>query len=280
MTRQTTYNLIFNAVGALIGVTVLGYVAYAFFHTERAAPCSARYPAPLRFALHTSTGTLLSPIELQARVGLNEWGVNENARVVEAAEAPGGAALEVTLAGVPDVEAGGRPANGVSFRWAPQGARAAGGVCLSYQVWLPHDFSFENGGLLPGPFGGPPGAGASGPDANGRFAAHPLWRQAGDGTFDVAPTGSGYVPVDRRGFPLPKGRWISIEQELVLNAPGEANGLVRLWLDGALKAETTRLALRTDAAEKFIGVLADIGYVRAPEKAGTLRITPFELSWQ
>ncbi len=43
--------------------------------------CSARYPAPMRFALNTSDGKLLSPIELQARVGLNEWGINENAKV-------------------------------------------------------------------------------------------------------------------------------------------------------------------------------------------------------
>jgi hypothetical protein len=281
MSKQTTYNFIFNAVGALIGVTVIGYIAYSLTHTETEPSCSARYPAPLRFSLHTNKGALMSPIELQARVGLNEWGVIGNTKVVEDAQAPGGAALEVKLADVPDTEADrGRPANGVYFRWTPPQVRAASAVCLSYKVWLAEDFPFGTGGTLPGPFGGPPGAGAGGPEAKNRFAARPQWRLADEARFDVAATDSGFRPVNQRGFALPKGRWVRIEQELVLNTPGAEDGVARLWLDGVLKAETTRIALRKDAGEMVLGVLAAVGYVRTPDKPGTLRITPFELSWK
>jgi len=281
MSKQATYNFIFNAVGVLIGVTILSYVVYSLTHTETEPSCSARYPAPLRFSLHTNKGTLMSPIELQARVGLNEWGVIDNTKVVADAAAPGGAALEVKLADVPDTEAeSGQRANGVYFRWAPQQVRAASAVCLSYKVWLAEDFTFGKGGQLPGPFGGPMGASAGGPGSKNRFAARPQWRLADDARFEVASTGTGFRPVNQRGFALPKGRWMRIEQEMVLNTPGAANGVARLWLDGALKAENTHMALRKDASETVLGVLAAIGYFRAPEKPGTLRITPFELSWK
>jgi phage shock protein PspC (stress-responsive transcriptional regulator) len=282
MTRQTLYTLIFNAVGVLIGLTVIGYVINSLVFTETEPSCSARYPAPMRFSLHTRHGAAMSPIELQARVGLNEWGINENAHVVEAAEAPGGAALAVKLATVPEVESGnGRPANGVSFRWTPAGVRNASAACLSYELWLPDDFAFGDGGLLPGPFGGPLGAATSDPSSTERFAARVQWRRGDEGSFDVASTGAtGYLSVNQRGIPLPKGRWMRIEQELVLNTPGEADGVVRMWLDGALKAESTHMALRKDESEKILGVLAGIGYFRAPAKPGMLRIGPFELAWK
>jgi hypothetical protein len=281
LSKQTTFNLIFNTVGALIGLTILAYVVYSLTHTERESPCSGRYPAPLRFSLHTSKGVLMSPIELQAHVGLNEWGVIENAKVVEDADAPGGAALEAKLADVPDSETQeGRRANGLYFRWTPQQVRAANAVCLSYKLWLPDEFTFGGGGRLPGPFGGPPGGGIGGPDTGNRFAARPQWGLGGEMRFDAAATGSRFLPVNQRAFPLPKGRWMRIEQEMVLNTPGEATGIARLWLDGALKAEDTHLALRKDAGEMVLGVLAAIGYFRTPAKPGTLRIAPFELSWK
>jgi Polysaccharide lyase 14 len=281
MSRQTIYSILFNVVGVLIGVTVVVYIINSLVFTEKEASCSARYPAPMRFALHTGAGTLLSPIELQARVGLNEWGVNENASVVDAPESPGAAALEVKLATVPEVEAGkDRSANGVSFRWLPAGLGAASSACLSYKLWLPDDFDFAEGGLLPGPFGGAPGVAASDLASKDRFAAHVQWLRGGEGSLNVATMGAGYASIGHGGIPLPKGRWMRIEQEMVLNTPGQENGVVRMWIDGELKAESTRMALRKDAGEKILGVLADIGYLSAPAAPGMLRMGPFELAWK
>jgi hypothetical protein len=280
MTRQTILNLIFNAIGVLIGLTVLWYVVTSLVLTKTEAPCSARYPAPTRFSLRTSAGALMSPIELQARVGLREWGVIRNAKVVAAPDTPSGAALEVKLASVPDTAATNRPANGVFFRWHPTGAREATAACLSYRVWLADDFAFGDGGLLPGIIGGPPGAAARDPNSRERVGTRPQWRRGGEGELDAASMGSGYTPVSLRRFPLPKGRWMHVEQELVLNTPGAADGIARLWIDGQLKAENTQATLRKDKNVTILGVLADIGYVRKPTKPGTLRLTPFELSWK
>ncbi len=277
MTRQSILNLIFNGVGVLLGLGIAGYVVYSLVHTELEPACSTRYPAPTRFSLNTSGGALLSPIELQARVGINEWGMVDNAKVVPAAEAPGGAALEVRLANVPDVETGReRAANGVSFRWHAPGMRSATAVCLSYALWLPNDFAFAAGGLLPGPFGGSTQTAAT----EGQFAARLQWSRGGDSGLELATAGQGFRVANARAFPLPKGRWARVEQELVLNTPGAADGIARLWLDGELKVEDKEVALRKDKSAAIIGVLADIGYLRTPAKPGMLRLTPFELSWK
>jgi hypothetical protein len=281
MKKSTALYLLFNFVGVLVGLVVVGYVVYSALHTEQEPPCSARYGAPTRFALKTGDGTLLSPIELQAHVGPNEWGVIENAKVVSADEAPDGTAIEVKLASVAvDEPVGERATNGVDFRWTPPGVQPATAACLSYSLWLPEDFAFDNGGVLPGIFGGLPAA-TAGPDGGEkRFGSRLQWRSGVEAKLGIAAAGSGYRPVSVPGFPLPQGRWTRIEQELVLNAPGAENGSVRLWIDGKLKAEDSSVALRTDQNAKISGVLADIGYFRSSSKASLLRLSAFELSWR
>lgn len=281
MKKSTALFLLFNFVGVLVGLVVVGYVAYSALHTELEPPCSTRYPAPMRFALKTGDGTLLSPIELQARSGPNEWGVIENTKVVPAAKAPGGVAVEVKLASVAVNEpVSGRATNGVDFRWTPPGVEPATAACLSYSLWLPDDFAFNSGGVLPGIFGGLPAGMLGQDDGEKQFGSRLQWRSGVEAKLGIAAAGSDYRPVSAPGFPLPKGRWTRIEQELVLNAPGAGNGLVRLWVDGQLKAEDPKVALRTDPNAKISGVLADIGYFRNSSKASLLRLSPFELSWR
>ena len=276
MTSQTKFHLIFNTLGALIGITVVVYVFYSLLHTETEAACRARYPAATRMALHMSDGALMSPIELQARAGIDEYGINGNTRMI--ADAPGGAAIEVTLAAVPDVEKSGtRSANGIFFRWTPPGIGEATSGCLSYMLWLPDDFEFSDGGLLPGIVGEAQAADAG---AALPLGTRPVWRADGETVLDVATAGAAYLPFLQSGFALPKGRWVSLEQELVLNTAGQANGIARLWLDGDLKAESTNLDLRKDVGAAVRGVLADIGYTRLPGKPGALRVTPFEMAWK
>jgi hypothetical protein len=152
-------------------------------------------------------------------------------------------------------------------------------ACLAYALWLPDDFDFGRGGLLPGLFGAPPDA-VSDPNATSGFAQHLQWRAGGEGRLELAPEGQHFSTIGARSVPLQKGRWIRIEQELVLNKPGEADGIARLWIDGALAAEGTRIAVRRSATAAIAGVLADIGYLVEPAKPGMLRLTPFELSWK
>lgn len=279
MQKPATLNLIFNGLAILLGIIVVGYVVREAFQTHQETPCSTRYPAPMRFALRSDQGTLLSPIELQARTGLSEWGVMSNANVI--ADGPGGAALQVALEPVPDREpTRTQRANGIGFTWLPTGPEQASAACLSYSIWLPNDFEFAFGGVLPGIFGGTPAALMT-PEANeGRFGMRPEWRALGLMALYVARTGLGYKELNQRKFAIERGRWLHLEQELVLNAPGKTNGIVRLWVDGRLKAEDTGLALRNRPEVMIAGVNADIGYLRQPAKPGSVRISAFELAWR
>jgi hypothetical protein len=182
----------------------------------------------------------LTPIELQARVGLREWGFVENATIVPAAEAPAGAALQVKLASVAAGETSdGRPRNGIEFRWSLPGVKAANAACLSYSVWLPEGFAFNDGGVLPGIVGGKP-------DQKSDFGSRLQWRPGGVGELTVALSGS--LPRRQPGrLYAAQGRWTSIEREIVLNTPGTANGASRLWVDGQLKAEDAHCRCGPDA---------------------------------
>jgi len=281
MNKPATYNLIFNAIGALVGLVVVGYVVYSAVLTESVPSCTESYPTPTRLALKAHDGTLLSPIELQARGGLREWGVTSNAKVVDDPKAPGGAALQVQLANVAVNETSNdRPANGVYFRWTPTGMATAKSACLSYRVWLPEGFEFSPGGILPGLFGGIPAAEAEQISEQTSLGSRIQWRRDGEGNLDVAMSGSSFRQVNQPGFALRPGSWTRIDQEIVLNTPGTADGEARMWVDGSLKAEALKLQLRATESERIAGVLADIGYVRAPAKPGMLRLSPFDLSWR
>jgi hypothetical protein len=276
MKSPSAFHLLINGAGVLIGLVVVGYVVYAALRTEEEPPCTSRYPAPMRFGLLANDGKPLSPLELQARAGLREWGVIENATVAADERAPAGAALQVKLAMLTsegEVEAAGRPRNGLDFRWTVTGAKAATAACLSYSVWLPEKFDFNEGGTLPGIAGGSP-------DTPSAFGARLQWRVGGEAELAVATAGAPFRPVNQPNFLLQRGRWSQVEQEIVLNTPGAEDGLARLWIDGKLKAEDTTVAFRSDAGAGIAGVTADVGYWRAPAKPGELRLSAFELAWQ
>jgi hypothetical protein len=281
VSKRATYNLMFNAVGALLVLTVIGYVAWSLFQFEREEPCRGRYPAPTRFSLTTAAGAPLSPIELQGRAGQGAWGVLDNAKVVSVPEPPG-TALEVKLAPVAsEVAHSSRNLNGIDFRWLPLGMKVASAVCFDYSVFIPEKFPFsDEGGVLPGVFGtGAPTAAGSEPT---KLGARLQWGGDAKGILYVAPSGAGFRGVNLGGFPLVIGRWTRIQQEIVLNAPGEANGIARLWADGELKAEDKGLDLRKDKGEGLNGVTVDVGYLVQPGAgaAPSLKFSPLEISWR
>ena len=41
----------------------------------------------------------------------------------------------------------------------------------------------------------------------------------------------------------PANRWVDLEQEVVLNEPGKANGIVRLWVNDELRVDAKGLNL-------------------------------------
>jgi hypothetical protein len=271
-------NLLINAGSALVAVIVVGYVVYSAFNVEAERACSARYPAATRFSLQSGQGRPLTAIELQARAGSRDMGVIDNAAVVNIDRGPAPEALEVKLRRLPGSDdASDEVRNGIEFRWSPPGMRGATSACLSYSLWLPDKFDFGGGGELPGVFGYAP---QQGRPASDRLSASPQWNAQGT-PFVVAKVEGGDVRRMRgEGASIPTNRWVHIEQEIVLNAPGQNDGLARLWVDGTMVVDDPRVPLRIDANAVLEGVLASIGYRRLPKEPGMLRLSQIEVAWR
>jgi hypothetical protein len=279
MDNPKSIQLLINLVGACVGLFVVGYVVWAAVQTEVEAPCSARYPAGTRFSLQTSQGKPLTAIQLQARAGVRDLGVIDNASVVQVADGPTPEAIEVKLRKLPgDADTSDRARNGIEFRWGPPGMAQAKSACLSYSVFLPEKFDFGSGGFLPGVFTGAASTASTGVEGS---SVSPAWNEQGQPllTASLGAAGIRRAMSNGKGV-LPTNRWFKVEQEVVLNEAGKEDGRARLWVDGALAVDNQNIALRTTPTTFLGGVLAAIGYQRVPASPGTVRVSPFEIAWQ
>jgi hypothetical protein len=224
-------------------------------------------------------GRAMSPIELQARFGSRQWGLSRNANVVNAGGKTPINSLEVTLAPIDDDE--GTMQNGVGFTWEPHELGKATSACLSYSVFLPAGFGFQEPGHLPGLFGASDVSQIDDLQPADSFAVRVGWGQAGDSGLDVrVPDSSGYWETPPRKTIWPTGRWVKVEQEVKLNAPDLADGLMRLWVDGALTINRGGMTLRKSAQSELSGIVSDIRYARTVSTVAKVRVSPFILQWQ
>lgn len=285
MSSLNLNKFLFNAAGVLIGVVVVGYNVFDHFASEKpAAACGARYMKTTQLSLNSASGKMLTPIELQSRAGSGEWGVLENARVVATPGAPTPLALEVKLAKLGhDDEPHGGDFTGVRMSWLPTSLDGSDAACLSYSVWMPETFDFGSMGTLPGLYGGhrPTFTTRTPQEAEAGFAARIVWGADGEGAvggaFPGGPEGIGGTVGG--GFVLPRGRWVNLEQEVVLNRAGEADGLYRLWLDGKLVSQTQDIMWRRRSDVKITGMISDINSHGA-KTTGTLRVSQPVVSWR
>lgn len=287
MAKPDKFMMLVNGSGALIGLALAGFFLVPLLtDDEDANGCFARYHRASTFAFAGEGGELRSPIELQAEAGRSERGFLHNVVIRAAEAAPAPAVLDVKLAD-------GAEEAGLSFDWRPDALVAASAACLRYQVMVPEGFDFRRLGVLPGIYGGERTALSERPESAQGVAARVMWRGKGEGEVNVQYAGAAQRQLGSslgiRSFSLKPGRWTAIEQEVVLNAPGQKDGVLRLWVDGRLRIDEKRLEWRTDGAITLSGVLADIGYVKQPGFAAkgaqvaegpvTLTVSPLELAW-
>jgi hypothetical protein len=278
MKRPSNNAILFNGAALLIvaasGVMVLRSL---IFHDD-APPCADRYARGSQFAIE-SNGQAMAVGELQSRLSGSDWGLIESARVVKLKSGPAPYAIEYALAKT----GGERP--GVGFTWAPAGFNEAQSACLGYSVYVGDDFDYGRGGRLPGLYGMAKDATEA---AEPEFSTRYTWLD--DGRADIYT----HIPVlpagrslgnERGGFTLPKGRWVSLEQEVVLNDPGQKNGLIRVWVDGQLRFQKSNVVFRDasgpSATATLTGVLSEV--VMPGDQPGDKQkiwISPFELRWQ
>jgi hypothetical protein len=280
MTLPSTRMILFNAAGAVIGVSVLIGLIRPLLITPTPPPCSQRYQHSMTFQL-ARAGTLLSAADLQSALGGKDLGVIDNLSIAGEQDAPAPVSMRVRLPkGAASPFATAERKGGMSVPWEPRSLERASAACVSYDVLLPAEFDFSRGGRLPGLIG----SDGVGQDS---FAARMLWRPGGGGAVAVRTLSAGDMRQSTLGldeFAFPRGRWFRIEQEVVLNTPKQANGKLTVWVDGALVGERGDLVFRTDAAVAVSGVSAEVFYggddagATVPRDA-TVRLSPFELRW-
>jgi hypothetical protein len=261
--------VLFNAAAVLVALAAIVAVVHSNLVSSSAAPCSGRYLTSMTFPLERN-GVVLSATDIQARALGGDASLADSLEIVRLEGAPVPVAMRVDL-----------PKGGMSFAWQPRSMRGQEAVCLGYQLQLPADFNFGPGGNLPG-------VGGQAEHGGDRFVVQPTWVQGGVLTATSRTTAAD-KPVSQvangDGSAIPRGRWVRLEQEVVLNAPGQRNGLLRVWLDGRLVAERTDLAYRTAPDVGLAGVAAEVSYrahAALPRAATGARalLSPFEIRWK
>lgn len=148
------------------------------------------------------------------------------------------------------------PAGGAGFELAlPRAGEAA---CLSYRVRFPAGFAFARGGKLPGLYGGDAPRGCSAAGLAQGFSARLMWREDGAGeVYLYAPRRKARCgdSIARGAWHFPTGRWVAVVEEVRLNAPGRADGHLRLWIDGESFIDRDDLVLRDAASIAVDGLL-------------------------
>jgi hypothetical protein len=274
--------MVLNAAAGIVTVAALLGVVRSMFFAPAALPCDERYRNMTAFALERG-GALLTAADLQAGVSGREAGVVENVAIARVKDAPAPLAMGVSLKkGSASPRWAGGTKGGMSYPWEPRSLQSRTSACLAYHVLLPADFDFHRGGVLPGL------AGTEAAEGGDSFFARLVWRPAGRGgvtvrASDGASTNAGATESD--AFDFPRGRWVKLEQEVVLNTPKKADGVLRLWVDGTLAVERTDIAYRRKREVTLASVAADVHYgaadsIGAAPKDTKVWISPFQVRWQ
>ena len=283
MAMPSTKVILFNAAASVVAIGAIVGVVRTWLAPTALRTCSERYATTMIFPLERD-GVVLTATDIQARTGGQDAGLLENLDVISLKRGPVPIAMNVRLPkGSAAPNSSVVPKGGISFPWQPRSLKDKSAVCLSYQMLLPSDFDFNLGGALPGLFGQPDVSDQS----NDRFLVRLAWHQGGgaSATNFVTLDGKKYKQLaDADGFTIPRGRWVKIDQEVILNEPDQENGILRVWLDGALAIDKADIAYRVKPTLSLTGVEADMFYNgedvagRAPVDASVL-LSPFEIRW-
>ena len=244
------------------------------------ASCVDRYPNATLFRLERE-GALVTLDEIQSRAGEHtSVGLRENVEIMKPRDPRVPAAMQVSLrnAGAPAQK------GGVSFPWWPRSAKSGTALCLSDNVFFYGDLEFHSGGTLPGI----EGSDRTHASKDG-FAANLAWLEDGQVGVRLAVVADGEPEaasvIEAKGVNFSRAQWIKIDQEVILNSPGQSDGVLRVWIDGSLAIERKDISYRTKDEVVPAGVAAKVFYgapgaVAAAPADTTIWVSPLELGSQ
>jgi hypothetical protein len=287
VTRIPTRFYINAAAGFVATLIVVLTIRGAFVH-EQTQVCSERLGNGTLFGLEDQKGGVISTTDLQSRLGGRDWGLVENTKIQAVKDGPAAVAMLVALPKLAvKSDADTRLRSGMGFTWLLPKLASAKAACLTYDVKLAEDFDFGTGGVLPGLFGGET---TDGPfkGLSSVFATRHGWGENGSTHVQYVLQGDtrgGNLAINPDDLKLERGQWVRLEQEVVLNDPGEPNGIFRVWVNGKIQIEEIGVVFRKDERAQLRGVIADVHYGNtatsaAAPKSTSLQVTPFVLRWQ
>ncbi|QEA40487.1 hypothetical protein FGL86_16330 [Pistricoccus aurantiacus] len=150
------------------------------------------------------------------------------------------------------------PRGGAGFYTKPHELAGAERACLRYQVFFPEGFDFVKGGKLPGLYGGEAPSGGTPATGENGFTLRFMWRKNGQGElyeYVVNQPGDYGASSGRGRWTFDTGRWVTLEQEIVLNTPGKEDGLARVWVDGQPVLEQQGIVYRTSEDVTIDGIM-------------------------
>ena len=123
-------------------------------------------------------------------------------------------------------------------------------VILEYKVMFPVGFQFVKGGKLPGLVGGTANTGGNVPDGTDGWSARMMWVGGGDviqyvyhpdqpGTFGDTMTWN--IGGQKSFTP---GVWHTVRNRVVMNTPGQHDGIIQGWFDGELAMDRRAIRFR------------------------------------
>ena len=140
------------------------------------------------------------------------------------------------------------PRGGVGFNIANNTKEKITSACLQYKIFFPEDFEFVKGGKLPGLFGGKEAPSGCKKDIEKQgFSTRYMWRKDGLGTMYAYIPGKPVKCGQLLGYgnwKFPKGEWVKLEQEIILNDIGNNNGIIRYWVNDKLILNRKKSILR------------------------------------
>jgi hypothetical protein len=213
------------------------------------APCSERYA--LVASLHPSHWDQTAKQAIrQDYASTRDWGTEDNVSLLPPSES---GLAEIALrvhypknsSSPSDARQNDVPRGGLGFYTEERDLQGTDRVCLHYQLRFEANFNFVEGGKLPGLYGGEAPSGGEEATGENGFSMRLMWREDGQGELYPYVVGHEGDSMGRGSWHFPTGRWVTVEQEVVLNTPGESDGVVRLWIDGHPVLEHRELVYRT-----------------------------------
>lgn len=257
------------AIGAVLTLVTLNSCGYFEpLKVESSVPPIASPSASTEIAAQGGDRSLLWSSTLAEENWQKHWGVSkskdwglDNLAIIPDPEGRFGKILRVAYpakSASPTVSRKHKvPLGGCQFladlNLAPQDA-----LRLSYYVRFSDDFDFVKGGKLPGLFGGDSQSGGDEADGTNGFSTRFMWRKNGAGElYAYLPTSKKKEygsSIGRGQWQFKPGVWYRLEQEVILNQPGLADGRVRVWLDGQQVLNKTGLTFRSTDQLKINGI--------------------------